>query len=190
VVPFSLEDFGDGCFVTGGGYKYAQWGEGVCFLRVPPGRAYRPVYTGWFSDFSRLAEPRGAALGYGPRPADVFAGSTYDPVSHYRARRVIRFFAEQGLSVPRLAALYRRQTQRLLDGLEGYRVRTPRAPERRGGFVAVEIPNAAAVVAALRERRVHTDSRGDLLRFGPAPYVTDEELDRALAAFREVAPPR
>ena len=24
-------------FITGGGYKYCQLGEGNCFLRVPPG---------------------------------------------------------------------------------------------------------------------------------------------------------
>jgi hypothetical protein len=40
VVPFTLAELGgDEVFVVAGGYKYAQWGEGVCFLRVPPGGA-------------------------------------------------------------------------------------------------------------------------------------------------------
>ncbi|HJL19340.1 MAG TPA: aminotransferase class V-fold PLP-dependent enzyme [Sandaracinaceae bacterium LLY-WYZ-13_1] len=189
VRPFELSAYGDECFVTGGGYKYLQWGEGTCFLRVPTHRAFRPIFTGWFSDFANLAQPRGDRIGYGPRPADVFAGSTYDPVSHYRARRVIRFFDVQGLTVERLRALYARQTQRIVDGLEGYRVRSPRDPDARGGFVAIEIENASAVVAALRKRAITTDARGRLLRLGPAPYVTDEEIDRALATLREVAPP-
>jgi len=44
VVPFTLADVGgDDVFVVAGGYKYAQWGEGTCFLRVPPGGgALRP----------------------------------------------------------------------------------------------------------------------------------------------------
>ena len=39
-------------FVTGGGYKYCQLGEGNAFLRVPPGRQMRPVLTGWFAEFA------------------------------------------------------------------------------------------------------------------------------------------
>ena len=77
---------------------------------------------------------------------------------------------------------------RLIEGLDGYDVRTPREDARRGGFVTVEIDDASRVVAALRERDVHTDARGRMLRFGPAPYVTDDEIDRAIAALREVAP--
>lgn len=183
VVPFQVSDFGrDPIFVTAGGYKYAQWGEGCCWLRVPETRL-RPLYTGWFSDFAHLADARdGARVSYGPRGADRFAGSTYDPVSHYRARAVIRFFDAQGLDVERLRALSLRQTERILDGLDGFRVRTPR--EGRGGFVAVEVPDATRIVAALRSQGIFTDARGAMLRLGPAPYVTDEEIDRALSTLR------
>lgn len=187
VVPFSLAGLGaDPVWVTAGGYKYAQWGEGVCFLRVPPGTELEPVYTGWFSDFARLDEPRGGPIRYGPRGADRFAGSTYDPVSHYRAARVAAFFDEHGLSVERLRELSLRQTARLIDRLDGFDVVTPRAAADRGGFVSVRVREASRVVAALRERGVFADSRGDLLRFGPAPYTTDDEIDRAVTALREV----
>lgn len=192
VVPFAVSQLGrDPIFVTGGGYKYAQWGEGCCWLRVPRETSLRPVYTGWFSDFASLAAPRDVVrrVSYGPRPADRFAGSTYDPASHYRARAVIRFFESNELSVERLRALSLRQTERILAGLEpGYRVRTPRDPERRGGFVSVEVEGAASVVGALRARGIFTDARGSVLRLGPAPYVTDEEIDAALAAIVEMVP--
>ena len=36
------------------------------------------------------------------------------------------------------------------------------------------------VTVALAARAIHVDSRGDLLRVGPAPYTTDEEIDRAM----------
>ena len=42
-------------FVTGGGYKYCQLGEGNCFLRVPPGTTMRPVLTGWYAEFEQRA---------------------------------------------------------------------------------------------------------------------------------------
>ena len=182
VFPFSIPAE---VFATGGGYKYLQWGEGVCWLRVPSSCTLRPIYTGWFSDFANLAAPRdGGRVSYGPRPADRFAGSTYDPTSHYRARRVLRFFEEQELTIERLRELSLHQTQRFIDGLAGFAVRTPAS---RGGFVTVELDDARGTVARLRERGVLVDSRARLLRFGPAPYTTDEEIDRALAIFGEVA---
>lgn len=186
VVPFTVDEIGGDVFVTAGGYKYAQWGEGNCFLRVPPSFEGRPVYTGWFADFTHLSAPRdGRPVGYGPRPAERFAGSTYDPTSHYRARAVARFFDEQGLDVATLRDISLRQTGRLLDGLHGLDVVTPR-DAGRGGFVSVRVADATAAVAMLRARGILTDARGSLLRLGPAPYVTDDELDAATAAVREV----
>ncbi len=201
VVPFSLREIEGGAgtppdvYLVGGGYKYAQWGEGNCFLRVPSGSTLRPVYTGWFSDFAHLDAARdgasaGRRVGYGVTPADRFAGSTYDPTSHYRACAVSSFFAEQGLTLEALRAISLRQTGLLLGELEGVRgieIVTPRAPERRGGFVALRVSptgRAGQLVEALRARGVVTDSRGDVLRLGPAPYVLDAELRRACAEIR------
>ncbi|MFI5236038.1 MAG: kynureninase, partial [Gemmatimonadales bacterium] len=99
VVPFSLADEGLlDAFVIGGGYKYCQLGEGNCFLRIPATCDLRPVVTGWYSEFTALAERRvegGVAYGEG---GDRFAGSTYDPTSHYRAAAVFDFFDGQRLT--------------------------------------------------------------------------------------------
>jgi kynureninase len=153
---------------------------------VPPSFEGRPVYTGWFSDFAHLSAPRdGRPLGYGARPADRFAGSTYDPTSHYRARAVTRFFDAQGLDVATLRAISLRQTGRLLAGLDGLDIVTPR-DDGRGGFVSVRVADASDAVSMLRARGILTDARGPLLRLGPAPYVTDAELDLAIGAVREV----
>ncbi|MCB9610289.1 MAG: aminotransferase class V-fold PLP-dependent enzyme [Polyangiaceae bacterium] len=192
VMPLSLSELGgEHVFVTAGGYKYAQWGEGCCFLRVPKACELRPVFTGWFSDFANLDKGRDAArIGYGETPADRFAGSTYDPVSHYRAARVIRFFAEQGLEVDKLRELSLHQTGHLIAGLRasgfGDRILTPREDAARGGFVALRTPQASAVTRALRELGVYVDSRGDVLRFGPAPYLLESELERGVEAYTRV----
>ena len=186
VVPFAVSDFGTEVFVVGGGYKYAQWGEGSCFLRVPSSFEGRPIYTGWFSDFGGLSAPRdGRPVQYGARPAERFAGSTYDPTSHYRARRVARFFDEHALDVQTLRRISLTQTAQLLEGLRSFDVRTPKSDEARGGFVSVYLDNASEVSSALAQRGIHTDVRGSLLRFGPAPYTTTSEIDLALEALRE-----
>jgi selenocysteine lyase/cysteine desulfurase len=186
VVPFALPH--PDAFVIGGGYKYAQLGEGNCFLRVPPLADLRPVITGWFAGFGALADPRGGGrVQYAERPCDRFAGSTYDPTSHYRARAVFRFFDEQGMTVDALRATSLRQTARIFAALEGFDVATPRADESRAGFVAVRVRDAKRIHDALRAERIIVDFRGDLLRLGPAPYLSDEELDRGVAAFARLA---
>ena len=84
-------------WVVGGGYKYLQLGEGNCFLRLPE-HAYglRPAITGWYAEFGELAAaPRPGQVAY-PRGAAAFAGSTYDPTSHYRAARVFRVLRRAG----------------------------------------------------------------------------------------------
>ena len=137
VVPQTIKELGpDPIFITAGGYKYAKWGEGCCWMRVPPGCQLRPVFTGWFSDFAHLDAPRSDAIGYGPA-ANRFAGSTYDPASHYRAAKVVEFFIQQGLTGEILRARYLRQTERLIAGLPELELLTPREPESRAGVRGV-----------------------------------------------------
>lgn len=190
VVPLALEP---DAYVVAGGYKYGQLGEGVCFLRSPPGSTLRPRYTGWFADFASLEAPRAAAheraaTGYGPGGAR-FAGATFDPASFYRADAVLDVLDAHGLDLPTLRAISVAQTQRIVGALEvaGARVLSPRAAELRGGFVSVEVEGAHAAALALRERGVFVDARGRALRLGPAPYLTDEEIDRGVAAVVDVA---
>jgi kynureninase len=193
VVPFDVGAMGlAGAFVTGGGYKYCQLGEGNGFLRVPPGRPLRPALTGWFAEFAQL-EQTGArgTVKYG-RGADAFGGATYDPTSNYRAAAVFAFHAAQELTADRLRAISRHQvglleTQFLALDLDPQVAwREPVPAERRGGFLAIHTPNAPAVVAALRPRGIFVDARGDILRVGPAPYLSDQQLRDGIAALGEV----
>jgi kynureninase len=194
VVPLSLPREGlEDAFVVGGGYKYLQWGEACCFLRLPRQTRLRPIFTGWFGEFGELGAPQvpgGVAYGEG---ADRFAGSTFDPTSHYRAAAVLDHFQARGLTVPLLRELSQHQVGRLL-GLIREADLDPRhlqvaddVPlEARGGFLALQAPQAAALVSALRRRGVHTDARGDRLRLGPAPYLSDTQLDDAVGHLAEV----
>jgi kynureninase len=193
VVPFSLGQEGlAGAFVIGGGYKYCQLGEGNCFLRVPPGRVFRPVVTGWFSEFKALAAAPSHAVAYGPG-ADRFAGSTYDPTSHYRGAAVFDFFDAEGLTPAFLRAVSQHQVGHLatqfdaLD-LDPVVIRRDRATPLKclGGFLALTAPRAGEFSRALGVRGVLTDARGDSLRLGPAPYLADAQLDAAVDQLRDV----
>ena len=122
-----------------------------------------------------------------------FAGSTYDPVSHYRAAAVFRFFQEQGLTVDRLRDASLAQIRRLAAGVDALDLdprvlnRDPAARlSRRGGFLTMETPVAGEICCKLRGHGVYADYRGRVLRLGPAPYVTGRQLDEAVAVLREV----
>jgi kynureninase len=185
VVPFSLKQEGlDGAYIVGGGYKYCQLGGGNAFLRLPPDCNLRPVITGWFSEFAELAkDPSGGRVRYGPGPAR-FAGATYDHTSHYRAARVFRFFSEHKLSPERLREISQHQIGRLAHGI-GHEPGVPLSAI--AGFVSVRAARAGELQAALRRHHVWTDYRGDRVRLGPAPYVSDAQLDAAIGAVRKAA---
>ena len=194
-IPFDLSSLGlEGAFVVGGGYKYCQLGEGNCFLRVPPDCRLRPAVTGWFAEFSGLHGGAGAErVRYGPG-AERFTGSTYDPTSHYRAAEVFDFFRDQGLTPEFLRAVSRHQVGRLAAGFDALDLdpalidrdrETP--PGAIGGFLALRTRRARAFSEALAARGVATDYRDDLLRLGPAPYLSNRQLDDAAAAVREAS---
>lgn len=190
-VPFDVAALKlERAFVTGGGYKYCQLGEGNCFLRVPPDCRMRPVLTGWFAEFDAMADAPGGRVSY-PADAGAFTGSTYDPTSHYRAAAVFAFHAAQGLTPERLREISLRQVRLLRSRVEALDVApataavVPMADERRGGFLAVRAANATAVARRLRERGVLADARADVLRLGPAPYLRDDQLENAVAMLGE-----
>ena len=200
-VPTSLHIDGlTNAWVIGGGYKYLQLGEGNCFMRLPPhAQELRPVVTGWFAEFDALADAHAEGRVQYARGGARFAGATYDPTSHYRAARVFKFFAEQGLTPELLRASYQHQLNLLAERFDELGA-DPRVITRdkttpvtgRGGFLALTTPYAANLKDHLHERGVLADSRGSYLRLGPAPYLADEQLETAVGllgeAISELAP--
>jgi kynureninase len=156
------------------------------------GGELRPVITGWYAEFGALADEHDPArVAYG-RGAERFAGSTYDPTSHYRAARVFAFFAEQGLTPQCLRASYRHQVDLLAAGVDGLGAddalitRDRDTPlDRYGAFLALRTPHAGELQRALAQRGVLTDSRGSWLRLGPAPYLSDGQLEAAVRLLGE-----
>ena len=52
-----------------------------------------------------------------------------------------------------------------------------------GGFLALRAPRAGEICGRLRERGVFTDYRGEVLRLGPAPYLSDPQLAAAVGGL-------
>ena len=121
-----------------------------------------------------------------------FAGATYDPTSHYRAVDVFTFFEERGLTPELLREVSQHQVGLLAERFDALdadpaiisRDRSVSLAEL-GGFLALRSPHAGRLQQALRARDVMTDFRGDVLRLGPAPYLSDRQLLDGIAALGE-----
>lgn len=194
VVPLSVREAGlEDCFILIGGYKYLQWGEANCFLRFPKDCDYRPAITGWFAAFSSLDKPRNDDPVEYDNGNQRFASATYDPSSQFRAAKVVEFFQEQGLTPDVLRDQYKAQVgllrERFLSKNFDHSVikLTHEEPlEKNGGFLSLTSPHARDIRARLMENGVFTDARGEILRFGPAPYITTSQIEQAIDQLESV----
>jgi len=194
VVPFSVKDLKlEHAYVLAGGYKYCQLGEGVCFLRYPKDCQMRPVVTGWFADFEHLDDLAFDELVYYDQGNNRFAGATFDPVSYYRAAEVFDFFKQQKLTPEILREVSQHQISLLIDRFDALSL-NPNVIQRDdnilvkqiAGFLSLKSKNAKQYSAALKSEGVFTDVRGDVLRLGPAPYLSDSQLHEAMDIFEKV----
>lgn len=188
VVPLSIKKAGlDDCFILIGGYKYLQWGEGNCFLRFPKDCNYRPAITGWFASFSTLDVPRTDAPTHYDDGNQRFATGTYDSSSQFRAAKVVELFRDQSLNPDVLRSQYLAQVSLLKEEFlkkdfnpEVIKLTHNRPLTENGGFLSLTSPIAREIRADLLSRDVFTDARADIIRFGPAPYITESEIIKAI----------
>lgn len=191
IVPFSMHGL-EQATIAGGGYKYLQYGEGNCCLRFPEQAVLRPIVTGWFAEFPWLnARERPELIPYEQGPS-VLSGGTYDPTSNYRASAVVEFFEQQSLTIELLRTVSQHHTSRIRAAIKAFDLPSDTLSfaseggnEGFGGFVAVRAKRAEALAEALAKRGVHIDRRGEVIRFGPAPYLADRQVDDAMVALRE-----
>jgi selenocysteine lyase/cysteine desulfurase len=181
-VPTSLASVAERVFYLAGGYKYAMAGEGACFLHAPPGWLPRPRNTGWFAAFGDLSGPQSGVPF--ARDGMRFMGATFDPSALYRFLHVRRMLVSEGLTTATISAHVLRLQQMLVEALAettlgSAELLNPVTTQgQRARFLAVRHPSAAAWQAALMERDVITDVRGDVLRIGLGIYHDEEDVAR------------
>ena len=174
-------------FATGGVLKWLCGGPGVGYLYVRPdlGRKLEPRFTGWFGhqhpfDFeigpNRYTEP----------PYRFMNGTPHIPALE-AARPGLAIIAEAGIANIREKS--KRQTALLikLADQHGWRVHTPRDPEKRGGTVSIDMPDSQEVSRELIKRDILVDFRPQAgVRFSPHFYTKDEEIESAINAVEQI----
>lgn len=181
-VPMNLGRIAKRAFYLAGGYKYAQAGEGACFLAIPPGCKLRPANTGWFADMAALEGGIKAPVGYG-EGAYRFWGSTFDASGLYRLNAVYAWRKSLRLGVAKSDAYVRTLQKSFIRRLKprgalGAEALVSTDLARVGHFLTFRVPQAAALCEALGRKGVLVDSRGDRLRFGFGVYQDEGDLAR------------
>lgn len=184
----------ENAFITGGGYKYCQLGEGLGFLRFPPGVNLRPVITGWFSRFQELSNMQNSEKTQYGEGGLLFAGATFEPVSFYRASRVFRFFKENELNISEISELYKTMNLSIISEFlnkeinpQIIKIKDDVSIDERGGFVSFESNFAGLFYESLMKNNIYSDFRGNILRLGPAPYISESQIKEAIFTLAKIA---
>jgi kynureninase len=194
VIPMSIREMGlEDCYLLIGGYKYLQWGEGNCFLRYPETCQLRPIITGWFSSFSTLKGPRNSGIVQYDDGDMLFSGATFDGTSAFRGAAVVEFFKSENLTPSLLKKVYTEQTayfkrmfiHKQFDS-NNIKLAHQYPITDNGGFISLKSPKAGIYFEELKNRGVLTDYRGEIIRFGMAPYLISKQIDIAVTILEEV----
>lgn len=187
VIPLRMEaDEVD--FMIGGSYKYTRGGPGACWLAIHPKHLDGPLKTldtGWFAKRDPFSYERdsGAETASG---GDGWLESTPPVITAYQAYSGLRLTLALGVQRLRDYSLAQQEALResFLDaGIEHF---VPERPEAFGAFSLVPSSGAAALSMRLKAAGVNTDSRGNLIRFGPDILNSRAELTRAAEVLAEV----
>jgi kynureninase len=174
-------------FATGGVLKWLCGGPGTSYLYVRPdlGKTLEPKLTGWFAHENPFGFEIGATR-YTEPPYRFMQGTANIPAL-YTALPGLRIIRKVGIE--RIREKSKKMTARLIELADqrGWKVNAPRDAEKRGGTVAIDMPNSQEVCQELLKRDVLVDFRPQAgVRFSPHFYNTMEEIDRAIQTVDEI----
>jgi selenocysteine lyase/cysteine desulfurase len=184
-IPTNLSKLEGKVFYLGGGYKYAQAGEGVGFMVVPKGE-WRPAYTGWFAEYGELSKPNGGQVGYS-KDGMAFFGATQDPSGLYRFNAAWELFEHLGLNMGLIHSyivdLQKHFIKNLpVDFLSSWNL-TPLFSidlSWHGHFLTFKAESekcAQELEITLKMAKIVIDRRGCNLRFGFGLYQTKSDVE-------------
>lgn len=185
IIPVDVKKSGVD-FLTGGVLKWLCGGPGGCFLYVSPRvrDSLAPALTGWQAHARPFAfEER---MDYAEGPFRWLNGTPVIPAL-YAAAEGVKIVRAAGIDAIREKSV--RQTSRLiaLADERGYTVNAPRDAARRGGTVAIDVPNGYAVAQVLLSREILVDYRvGAGIRAAPFFFNSDSEVEALVDAIDEI----
>ena len=172
---------------VGGALKWLCGGPGNCFLYVRPDliSSLTPAFTGWAAHKQPfLFSPDGQDY---REDGHRFATGTPSVPALYSGKEGIATCLEAGLDNVRRRS--QELTTLLVDEAQrhGFALKSPLEADRRGGHVAIDVPEGYAVCQALSAREIVVDYRPDAgLRVAPHFYNTRDEVRGCVQAVRDI----
>lgn len=183
IVPVDVSALGCDVMVFGP-YKYLLGSSNIGILYVRPDAAarLRPSITGWFAQRDFFAFD-GSRIDW-PDTAQRFTMGTPAALSIFASAAGMSIVTEVGVDRIRERSL--ELTEYVIERADaaGLAVRTPRDPARRGGLVAVEVPDSKKVLDELLDRGVIVDERHGALRVCPHFFNSEDDIDALFAALQ------
>ena len=160
-------------------------GAGILQVREPLLQQCQPELRGWFSQenaFSWSLDHFEYA-----RDARRFDHGTPSVLAYAASLPALEWHAQQDPMA--LWAHNQRLVEVLMAGCTALELDlvSPRRADERGGSVMFRVAegiDARAIVDALRERQIHIDARGSVLRFSPGNMTTIEGVEKLLRELR------
>ncbi len=185
-LPTDLSRWENEIYYMAGGYKYAQAGEGMCFLTLPRECKLRPLITGWMAGHSQLESEQATPVHY-ENNGFRFWGSTMDTTSFYRFRAVWKFFEINGVSVENLDQYIKSLQAQFLNNnpLREHLLNTDLS--KQGHFIPLNCKSSAQAKELHNQLVGHgvlTDFRGRYLRFGFGAYLDQESIEQVLSSLK------
>jgi selenocysteine lyase/cysteine desulfurase len=187
-LPTDISQISDRIFYIAGSYKYAQGGEGCCFMTIPSDSQLEPLNTGWFAGFGQLTENVNQVQ-YS-NDGFRFAGSTMDYSALYRLEATLKLFESEGISVQQIHQHVESLQKKFL--LELKSIQHPELnehnilniPEKTHSQVAghfytfalADAERSRILCEYMKKHQLRTDYRGNRLRFGFGLYQ-DEKIN-------------
>ena len=177
-IPTDLSQIQNRIFYMAGSYKYAQGGEGCCFLYSPPESKLKPVYTGWFAGLSTLGSMKNE-VSY-PDNGMRFSGSTMDFSALYRLHAVLSLFKKENITVEKIHSHIQHVQKRFIEHLiplDHFYLSEKNILtidySYHGHFLTFALPSneiTKKIHDDLKAHKILTDFRGSRLRFGFGLY--------------------
>lgn len=176
-IELDISSISDNIFFMAGGYKYAQAGEGMCFITLPKDCQLRPKNTGWFASFETLDSPT-SQVSYSNNGMR-FAGSTRDFSAHYRFNAVWDEFKKDKIDLTVMNTYVKKLQIEFINEVKNHYEIAQVDTDKIGRFVTINFDFNSKLMKTyqiLKDNNIMADYRGNSLRFGFAPYLSSEEV--------------
>jgi selenocysteine lyase/cysteine desulfurase len=182
IMPFSLQDYAADFVVS----TTLKWlcgtpGAGILQMRRDLIDLCKPQLRGWFSQPNPFSWDLDA-FEYAP-DARRFAHGTPSVLACVGSVPALRWHAAQ----TGLLAQNRSLTAMVIEeaGRAGLQLATPLLEDQRGGSIMLRHEgDTGAIVGALREKAIHLDARGPILRISPGVMTRPRHVERLFAEMR------